>query len=418
MTIRNADTNSLSVVEFFPTNRIIATSIFAITLRYLWLSFSGEDLRFPDEHRFWCEAENFARGLPIGCGESIAHDMPLTAILLGMVILIFGPDIWMAKLLWIVISGLTAVPVAALAWSLNPSHRVALLAACGFALYPFSIYYSTLLLSETPFMLLMTSAVAVTLLLGRENDASFKGKAKHVFALGALLGFLYGITHLTRPTLMYFMPFVFAWLCWINRHSWRMSVPALAVLVCVCLPWVVRNNIAFDGAFVPGTLTSGHVMWEGNNQWNDHGGVSQVMPPEDVRASLNEYQLDQWKKSKALDHIKAHPERFVRVSLRRFIRFWNFFPNAEDYRSIYYKLISFFSIAPIIILTIAYPLLKWNQWRQWGFIATLVIYYTAIHIISIGSIRYRLPLEPIFISVSSVSVFLFISRINFLLKRQ
>ena len=303
------------VPEPFPAKSVVGISILAIILRGLWLAVSGEDLRFPDEDRFWCEASNFAHGLPIGCGEDIAHDMPMTAILLSSVILATGPDIWAAKLLWITLSGLTVVPVAAIAWALYPTVQVVLLAACGFAFYPFSIYYSTLLLSETPFLLLMTGAVATMLILARDEVRTGKWK-RNGLVLGVLLGLLFGVAHLTRPTLVYFFPFVLVWLCVVNHYSWKISVLSLITFVCVCAPWTVRNYVAFDGAFIPGTLGSGLVMWEGNNPWNDRGGVSQpewarhLWPPEEVLTSMNEYQIDEWQKSKAIAHIRAEPGRF------------------------------------------------------------------------------------------------------------
>ena len=343
--------------------------------------------------------------------------MPMTAILLSSVILATGPDIWAAKLLWITLSGLTVVPVAAIAWALYPTVQVVLLAACGFAFYPFSIYYSTLLLSETPFLLLMTGAVATMLILARDEVRTGKWKGNGL-VLGVLLGLLFGVAHLTRPTLVYFFPFVLVWLCVVNHYSWKVSVLSLITFVCVCAPWTVRNYVAFDGAFIPGTLGSGLVMWEGNNPWNDRGGVSQpewarhLWPPEEVLTSMNEYQIDEWQKSKAIAHIRAEPGRFVRVSLRRFVRFWNFFPNAKEYRSPFYRWVSFVSIAPIVILALVYPLLRWKRWRQWSLVAMLIAYYTVLHVVTIGSIRYRLPLEPTLVAVAAASLVALWSRLT------
>jgi 4-amino-4-deoxy-L-arabinose transferase-like glycosyltransferase len=330
----------------------------------------------------------------------------MTAMLSGYLITAFGPHVAMVKALWICLSALTIFPVAWLAWCLFPRPWVSVLAAAAFSIYPFSVYYSTLLLSETPFALFTCALVALLIRASvLFTDSDQPKDSRSGLKLACAVGTCMALAHLTRPTLMYFIPLACLWLVLVARWPARHALLALVIVGLLVTPWVVRNYQAFD-AFIPGSLGLGQTLLEGNNRFNLDGGV---LSPNagyfaDLPRGLNEYEVDEWKKATAISFIRSEPERFLVFSVRKAWRLWNVVPNALGYDSGYYRWLSLLSVVPVFIFAALYPLVVWASWRQWGLLLVLVGYYTALHMVTLGSIRYRFPLEPILVATALASV--------------
>lgn len=399
----------MSATASFPWARVLCAALTALGVRLLWLHNEGTPLTFPDEKRFWCEALQWAQGGLVGCDGILAHDMPATAITIGTAVRLFGPNLLAAKLTIIAASALTVFPTAALAWAICRRQTATILAAFGFAFYPFSIFYSALLLSETLFLLALTSLMFLICALA--DPGRYVASKRMVLGWGVCIGVTAGLAHLTRPTLMYLFPLAVFWIPLVLKRSWWIpSVAALCILV-LTAPWLARNYQAF-GHLVPGTLVAGRVLLEGNNPLNETGGALATntgylrqMPP-----GLNELERDQWQWERAFQHITADPSRFVHMAWRKARRFWNLVPNAARYRTPFYQWVSVASVGPIFLLAALFPLLAWSRWRQWLPMMALVGYLSALHMITIGSIRYRLPLEPILLALAASTAVLAVER--------
>ena len=386
----------------FPGSQVIWAVLTATLLRFGWLLVRGPELTFPDEERFWCAALSWANGGQIGCGEKIAHDMPLTALLAGTVVQIAGPNLWATKLATASLSALTVIPCALIAWRITHERMAAVLAAYGFAVYPFSIYYSALLLSETLFLLCLTSVMVVVTALCAQ-PRSFDTPMQRM-AWGVGLGVTCGLAHLTRPTLMYFLPVLLLWVPLAARRSWWIPVIAVICALAITLPWIVRNHDAF-GHILPGTLGVGQVLLEGNTPLNSTGGV---LAPNagylrDLPPGLNEFEQDDWKRKRALVHIREAPQQFLTLAWRKALRLWNIVPNAKQFRTPLYRWVSIVSFGPVVVLAALFPFLTPSSWRLWAPVLLLVGYVTAVHMVTIGSIRYRLPLEPTLLALAAGS---------------
>jgi len=91
---------------------------------------------------------------------------------------------------------------------------------------------------------------------------------------------------------------------------------------------------------------------------------------------------------------------------------WSLWPNSVDYQSWIYKAISIFSFGPILLLSlIGVWVLKENR-RDIALMVGLVGYITLLHVVTLGSIRYRLPLEPIMIVTASMALINLYKRYN------
>ncbi len=346
---------------------------------------------FTDDDRFWEEIVNVAEHSSFHAGGVYAHDMPLTAILLGLFVKATGSGVTGAKVLLTIISSLTIFFIARIAYIFHPSRLTLWISGIGAALYPFFVFYSILICSETIFLLL----VAIFFFLVLKKSTGYC----------VLSGFVAGLCHLTRPTLLLFLPFVWIWQRVSARIGWRYIVLSAALFVVTISPWVVRNRVVF-GEYIVGTVGSGHVLLEGNNPYNETGGIGgdDTRYMEGLPPGLGELEADKWQRDKAIENIKEDPGRFVVIAGKKFLRFWSLWPNAPEYGRPVFRWVSLLSFGPVLVLSLlSIPLFGKDRGRLtliWSFF----FYYTIIHMITIGSLRYRLPLEPLMLALASASL--------------
>jgi len=299
-----------------------------------------------------------------------------------------GTGIIGAKILLVVFSSCTIFIVGRIALHFHDTRLTAWLAGLAAAIYPFFVFYSTLILSETLFLFLVS---LFFLLLLRSGDRAF-----------AVAGLVAGFAHLTRPTLTLFLPVAFVWARVRSKVMWKYLLLAALLFFVVILPWGVRNMGAL-GEFHLGTANSGHVLWEGNNPYNTAGGVAggDLRYLEEVPEELGELERDRWQQDRAIEFIQSDPARFARLAARKFLRFWNVWPNAPGFDRGMYRGIAFASFAPVLLLSLASVFILRGKWRDTIIIWLFVCYYTALHMVTIGSLRYRLPLEPLLVALTA-----------------
>lgn len=386
----------LSVMEnpMAPTERWLSpVALFcaAFCLRMIYILWWNPGLTFNDEHRFWGEVEALVTNGFWDVRSYNSHDMPLTAFVLALVVKGTGTGLLGAKVFLAATSALTACLVANLARRLSPTRTTWWLGGTVAALYPFFVFYSALILSETLFLLLVTGFF---LRVTRSQGDRLAGG-----------GVLAGLAHLTRPTLLPFLPVCWAYQALVLRQGWRRVALSAVVFTILVSPWVARNFVV-HGEFLPGTTESGHVLWEGNNPWNKDGGIERPdweyldhMP-----RGMNPPERDRWQRDRALAYIAAEPGRFLAQSVKKFMRFWHLWPNAPEYGGGLYKWASILSFGPVLLFALLSLWVLRDRWRitliLWGFVS----YYTLLHMILFGSIRYRLPLEPLLVAMAAACV--------------
>lgn len=359
-----------------------------LLVRIVYFSVFNTGMTFPDEFRFYCEARSLIEENVFKCGEKYAHDMPLTAMLFSAVKVAFPGDLIAIKIFLAALSAMTIYAIAKLAEHIEGSKTAMICAGAIAMIYPFFIYYSALLLSETIFIFLLIMLFLLT----------FQEKNRH----GWLHGLVAGLCHLTRPTLLYFMPIIWCWMAFFSKTSKKNLGIAVVTYLLVIAPWGVRNHLVL-GEFHLATSGDGHTLWEGNNPWNIKGGVfnSNEHFIRSLPKTGNELEDNRIKKRNAIQFISENPTVFLSTCVKRFFRFWHFWPNAPQYSTGWYRWISLLSFVPVFVGAILYLLRSKQNREKVGLIALFVAYYTAIHAISIGSIRYRFPVEPFLITLAA-----------------
>ncbi len=370
---------------------VIYFCLLGFILRSLYIIFFNPDIVWPDEKRFWQEATSLIDNFSLEAKGKFAHDMPLTGVYVALVSFVSGSSVLIVKISLAIVSSATIYYLSDLAHQIYPSKYTAPITAAITAFYPYFIYFSSLILSETIFLLFIVLFFLQLLKIGDP----FCRKA----------GITAGLLHLTRPTLIYFFPVVLVWQYITKRCGTREIMIFILFFVLIILPWGVRNLVTTNH-FSLLTSGSGQVLWEGNNPWNNTGGVSGSFSDSEeylaeLPSGLDEFEQDKWKKVKAVEFISSNLDRFITLSMKRFFRFWNIWPNSSDFHEMKYKVITLFGFLPVLLLSILSIWIFRKDYKRLSIICFFIAYYTLLHMVTIGSIRYRLPVEILLVALSS-----------------
>ena len=276
--------------------------------------------------------------------------------------------------------------VYALADQLFTDQYARIFAAAGAACYPPLIFFSVVGLSETLFITLVLAAFLCW----------YRGR----FIVAAILAVL---AVLTRPVFDLFAPLlVLLFALVVHRLPVTKALQQLgmyAVIYCALMtPWWLHNYRAY-GAFVRLTPGAGTVLYAGNNPLNQSGGGN-LGVDYDLSAFANitdPIERDRALRSAAINYIVHNPQRFLELAVLKFVRVWRISPVNEAYRSTSITIISVASFVPLLLLASLGLLINRRYLRQLSPLLLFGFGYTAVHMILVGTIRYRLPLEPFLI---------------------
>jgi hypothetical protein len=112
-------------------------------------------------------------------------------------------------------------------------------------------------------------------------------------------------------------------------------------------------------------------------------------PP--VAPDADEVDRDRVYRAAAFQWIRQNPAAAVSLSLRKALRTWSPLLHAPDHTSAFYQAISVMTVVPIYFLA---ALGAWRQRRHRRLVALLLVpaaYFTLVHMVFVGSVRYRLP---------------------------
>ena len=358
---------------------------------------------FPDSEAYWELARAVAEGRPFEINpDRRVFRTPGYPALLATVFWWGGdsPPVLAARVLGAVLGVLAVAGVMALAGLLF-DRRTALLAGTVAAVYPEAVAMSTFVLSEAPFCPLMMLNLCGWALAWR----AVTGSRQAAWSLAA--GVAAGGATLMRPSWLLFVPFAVG--CSLlgrtdrRRLGW-IGLWSMLGLTAAMMPWWVRNW-QITGGFVPTTLQVGESLYDGLNP--QATGQSDMRFVDEFRAQLRaedaadpppenqsvcfEARLDRRMRDAAIAWAVRHPGRVVRLAAVKFLRIWNICPNEATLRSWAFCTVLTIAYVPVLVLGLA------GIWqtahRGWPYVLCLLpaVYFTALHVVFVGSIRYRQP---------------------------
>ena len=268
-------------------------------------------------------------------------------------------------------------------------------AAVLWALYPFSIYFSSAYLWDctlTAFLFAWTFYLA----LGLRGATAGKW---------ALWGLLYGISALCNPSVLSLFPALV--LIGVIGRAMPMRVglgrvlAATGMLALTLLPWTVRN-IRVLHAPVP--VRDGYWLefWAGNNGDTSVSNPSWAHPasnPAELRKymAMGEIHYMAEKQKLGLRYVSAYPAAFTMVSARRALRFWTgFWSFSAAYRArepFDVPNVPFCTLLTALTVLGAMELFRQHRRAALSFVAVLIVFPLPYYLTH-SSMDYRQPVEP------------------------
>jgi 4-amino-4-deoxy-L-arabinose transferase-like glycosyltransferase len=248
-----------------------------------------------------------------------ASSMPLYPLLLGGCFTLFGSSLLVGRLLNAALAGLACWLLMKWTRTTFTSTRTALMSGAIFSVFPSFIALSGNLLTENLYVVLLL-AIACALQRGPDEQSS-----------PIYLGFLLGLTLLTRAESLLLVIVVSVWL--MLRPGTRRAAAALAGLkaVGVCLvvliPWAARNALLFQ-AFVPLTTNAGMTLLDGNNEYARGGDTykhwSELLPAEYYEmGGMLEQVRNRVAMRRAVEWVTSHPGDYARLLPLKLREFWH-----------------------------------------------------------------------------------------------
>jgi 4-amino-4-deoxy-L-arabinose transferase-like glycosyltransferase len=282
-------------------------------------------------------------------------------------------------------------------WLFSP--RAGLLAGLVAAVYPEAVAMSTFVLSEAPFCPLMMLHLILWVLAWRAAD---RRRAAGWAVCGGLAA---GLATLMRPSWLLFTPLGIGLSCLDFRRARRparLGLWMMLGLVAAMSPWWIRNA-QLTGTWVPTTLQVGESLYDGLSPVatgaSDMAFVDtfrRELQAEDAAARESprecfEQRLDRRMRAAALAWAASHPADVMRLAAVKFQRIWNVWPNESALRDWRFRVVVMVGYLPILVAAIG------GLWRYggrgWPYVLCVLpaVYFTGLHVVFVGSIRYRQP---------------------------
>jgi hypothetical protein len=392
----------------------------ALALRLIVVVFVFRIVAAPtiDHNEFGWEMGWVARSIALGQGFSspflpvtgpTALVPPLYPYLLATIFKFFG--IYSAKAAFVTLSlnslfsALTCIPLYFSAKN-SLDTRGARLVAIGWAIYPFSVYFS----ADRVWDYALT-ALLFSLCFWAAQKLHLR-RALAWFVYGLLLG----VCSLSNPSICSILPFLVLIAAWKLRRvdgPWlRNGLLTLLAFLAVCAPWAARNNrvLQSHAIFRDGFWLEFYAGNHGDTSDSNPSDAHPASNPAEMRAyiDLGEIRYMEQKHVLAVDYITHHPGFFVSVSLRRFFRFWtgfwSFSPEYLQYQPMDVPNLFFCTALTVFMCR---GLRRW--WRRdraeaLPYVIAIVVFPFAYYLTH-SSMDYRQPLEPIILVLVVVGIF-------------
>ena len=92
------------------------------------------------------------------------------------------------------------------------------------------------------------------------------------------------------------------------------------------------------------------------------------------------------------------------MAIVKFFRFWRLTPYTPLVQQSSMAFITTLSLVPIIFFALVTFITKSKMFKQFTPILGLVVYLTMVHMVTVASVRYRYPLEPLLIVIAAPSI--------------
>ena len=342
---------------------------------------------------------------PTGTENPTAYWDPLYPLLLAGIYALVGHDLLAVRLVQVVLG----VASCGLLYVLGHSvfgPRIGLLGAGFAAIYPFFIYYTGQLLTETLFIFLILTLLTLA-------RATAQRRIRGTLAV-LTLGITAGLTVLTRAEALYFAVLLIVVLGWwsVPLHGGvhhgaplRARLISLIALVVVfaatLLPWVGFNYARFDRLFVTTKLGYNLYTYYHPRMTADQRVRSADIPLPDL-TGLSEPEREARLLSEGLGFMANDPARTARFMVAKAGLLFKLTPSNEINRR--YALVSLLSYGVLVPFMVIGAILSLRHWPLTWPLLLWAAMGSASGILVFAGIRLRMRIEPILLLFAAVGI--------------
>ena len=288
------------------------------------------------------------------------------------------------------------------------------------ALNPFLIFISGYLLTENLYLVFMLGALALAPGPREVCNASWLRAA----AVGVLLG----LATLTRPSGLPVLEWMLAAALLFGAAPWSRRVMRFALVMVVFFvvltPWMMRNARVVGAPVL--TTHGGITFYQGNNekvamtpQWRGGAAPLEVLPGYHEIAGLPEIERDRaaWALGRA--YLRTHPGQVPALVFWKMVRCWRlksdmglsgirsgwWFNNRSVLGRLAARLDVGMMYAVIVLpLFVAGLVITRRRWRNLLLLYGVIAVHTAIAAAFFGSLRMRIPMEPVICAFAAAAL--------------
>lgn len=283
--------------------------------------------------------------------------------------------------------------------------RIAVVAGLAAAFDPFLIFFSGLLLTETLFAAALVTAwvfVLATCPAGGQLEARHGFCARDVLGAGVMLW----VCVLLRPSaviLVVAVPVMVAAWGRFDRAALAAGAAMVGIVIVGLMPWAARNRVV-TGEWRWLTTRGGISLYDGLRAGAT--GASDLAHTKTLPAvaGLSEIEWDRYFRSQAWSAAREDPIRVVRLGGRKFLRTWSLVPNVSSYRRGPAAVVS----AAWMLAVLLSAAIGWwphrRAVRSWVTLLLPVVAFTLLHMVFVGSVRYRVPVMPMVMVLSAAGM--------------
>lgn len=405
--------------------------LLALFLRLLWVLSLTDSLIWDDEREFVRIGQGLAQGL--GYHSMSFRAYPGLPFYLSLIFRVWGRNYFVARLGQCVFGALTCVWLSRLG-TLAVGAAVGRVAGLLVAVYPPYIYLTGVFYVDC----LLTCLLALAVYLA---TCALRSDTKLRLALAT--GLTLGLTILTRPTFMLYLPvLLFLWLFLLHGTWWKrfaMCIVLSLAVAAVVLPWSWRNWRTFHRLIL---VSSGFYfeLWQGNNELATGSPSDRVMsygcllwkerlqklPPQEQQALTAKYEgpakrlflreeelgdsylaYDEVMKPVTIRLILTNPLRTLELCLKKLMTLYSAFSTPSSTNrdtSGIIKRLAAMTFYPVLGLGLVGAWLGLAHWRDllptYSVVGMASVAYASL----VAATRYRLPIDGFWILFAALAV--------------
>lgn len=365
-------------------------------------------------------------GWNIAQGKAYSDNVPVATIrgpvypgFLAAIFSIFGHNYLAVRIVQSIVSSLLVVVVYWITCRIT-NEKTALLASLLVAFYPAFTFYSGILLSET----LSTFLLAISLMFLFQTI-----KYKSVlWAVTAGCGM--GVCILCRSEMLLFPFFLIILLpCLkkgnnIKKENVKLYSIFLLATILIITPWIIRNYVVFH-KFMPVSAGGKASLWLASHpddlvEWDfDSEPLKSLSVGVDLDKADTWIKLDEILFKEGIKNITLHPFIYIKLSAKRFFRFWvashsnklaglhysfNQSIQLHYYKVFLLKIILLIINIGLLIIGLVGFFIEKKSWRLFLPVILLIIYKTIFHMAFPATPRYQIPVMPFVLIFSAIGI--------------